>query len=91
MYHVKQARSVLQGEGGKFCGTCSFLPPRSLQTELLAAEEAALRRGVRAGPAPGWRRPLSLPYGIPPAGRVAADVPQRLAARVEQQVAHLPR
>lgn len=68
-----------------------FLTPRSLQVELLAAEAATLRRGVCAGPAPGSRRPLSLPHGVPPAGGAAADVPKRLPARVEWQVAQLPR
>lgn len=73
------------------CIQTFLLPPRSLQVELLAAKAATLRRGVCVGPAPGRRRPLSLPYGVPPAGGAAADVPERLPARVEWQVAQLPR
>lgn len=60
-----------------------FLTPRSFQAELLAAEAATLRRGVSARPAPRRCRPLSLPYGVPPAGGAAADVPERLLACVE--------
>ena len=62
---------------------------RSLQAELLAAQEASLRRGVRAGPPPRGHGPLSLPHGLPPAGGVAAHLPQRLPARVEREGAQL--
>lgn len=64
---------------------------RSLQAELLAAKEASLRGGVRAGPAPRRHRPLPLPHGLPPAGGGPAHLPQRLPAGVEWQGPHLPR
>lgn len=68
-------------------------PPsvHSLQAELLTTQEASLWGGFCAGLAPWRHRPLPLPHGLPPAGRDAAHLPQRLPAGVERQGAHLQR